>query len=279
MTEDAHKSQAETWFKSLRDTICAAFEGLEEKGGDPSLPAGRFERKSWERPGGGGGVMSGVKGRVFDKVGVNVSTVHGAFPEDFAKTIPGAGEDPRFWASGISLVAHMRNPRVPSVHMNTRMIVTTKSWFGGGADLTPAIEFQEDTQHFHQTLKTACDRHDSSDYPKFKAWCEDYFFQPHSNEARGVGGIFYDTLNSGDWTADFAFTRDVGTAFIDAFVPLVERRMMLAYSAEDRQKQLIKRGRYTEFNLLYDRGTLFGLKTGGNTEAILMSLPPEASWP
>jgi coproporphyrinogen III oxidase len=281
------QQEASVWFKTLRNTICAEFERLEDELSGTQLkdqPAGRFERKLWNRDDagkpGGGGEMSIMRGRVFEKVGVNISTVFGEFSDDFRKQIPGAAEnDGQFWASGISLVAHMQSPLVPAIHMNTRMIVTSKSWFGGGTDLNPMFPDEQDTADFHAALKACCDRHPPRSYQEYKEWCDRYFFIPHRGEARGVGGIFYDYLDSGDKNADFAFTQDVGKTFIDIYPQLVRRHMNKDWTDEQREHQLVKRGRYAEFNLVYDRGTQFGLKTGGNTEAILMSLPPEAKWP
>ena len=282
--EPSRQEKAAAWFGNLRDAMCAAFEEIERdlRGTEhASLPPGRFERKTWERAEGGGGEMSIMRGRVFEKVGVNISTVHGVFSEDFRKQIPGAAETGAFWASGISLVAHMRSPLVPAVHMNTRHIVTSKAWFGGGADLTPMFvdspETAQDKAVFHAALRHACDKHGADYYEKFSKWCDDYFYLKHRDEPRGVGGIFYDSLDA-DWEADFAFTQDVGRAFLDVYPRIVRDRMEQDWTPQQREHQLIRRGRYVEFNLLYDRGTTFGLKTGGHTEAILMSLPPEVKW-
>jgi coproporphyrinogen III oxidase len=277
---DQQKSRTAHWFESLRDRLAAALEAIEDeyaaaRGGS----AGRFERRAWQREGGGGGVMALLKGQVFEKAGVNVSTVHGTFSPEFQKQIPGAETDPRFWASGISVVIHPRSPLIPAAHMNTRHIRTTRAWFGGGADLTPVFPLERDTADFRGALKSACDGHDPGYYAKFKAWCDRYFFLPHRNEARGIGGIFFDDHDTGDFERDFAFTRAVGDAFLAIYPALARRHVLETWTPEQRQAQLVKRGRYVEFNLLYDRGTLFGLKTGGNVEAILMSLPPEVVWP
>lgn len=280
---DGEKAQASAWFQTLRDRIVAAFEGLEDAHGDGT--PGRFEVTPTTREGGGGGLMSVMRGgRVFEKVGVNISTVHGtlgarAQAAMAARGVPGMDSDPRFWASGISLVAHMVNPHAPAVHMNTRMFWTPGAWwFGGGADLNPCIEYGADTDHFHATLQGACDGQASGDYPRFKAWADEYFFIPHRGRARGVGGIFYDDLNTGDWGADFAFTRAVGEAFLPAVTPLWEARRGQDWTAADREAQLIHRGLYAEYNLVYDRGTKFGLETGHDANAVLMSLPPLARW-
>lgn len=294
MSMDSEKSRASAWFEELRNRICASFEALEDalsEGPHADMPAGRFTRKETRRAGdgdedAGGGVMSVMKGRVFEKVGVNISTVYGTLGPAAQKSMmarkdmAGVADDPRFWASGISLVAHMRSPKVPAVHMNTRMFWTPHGWwFGGGSDLNPMVEDPQDTAFFHNALKSACDAHDRAYYPRYKAWADDYFMIRHWNEPRGVGGIFYDDHCTNDWEADFAFTKAVGASFLDAFPPLVARHMHTAWTEEDRAHQLFRRGRYAEFNLVYDRGTRFGLETGHNPEAVLMSLPPVATWP
>ena len=282
---ESRKEQVRLWFEELRDRICQVCEIIETEAQLNPLgrAPGRFERTSWTRPvsdgEGGGGVMSLMRGRVFEKIGVNVSAVHGVFSPEFAREVEGAAEDPRFWASGISLVAHPCNPHVPSVHMNTRFLVTTRAWFGGGTDLTPMLPAHEDVKLFHAALQQMCDRHGSDYYARFHNWCDEYFFLPHRGEARGAGGIFFDGLATGGWDADFNFTKDVGLTFMDIYPRIVRRHMNEPWTESERERQLIRRGRYVEFNLLYDRGTRFGLKTGGNVEAILMSLPPEARWP
>src|SRR5512132_3416203 len=278
VVDTAIKTRVAVWFHTLRDRLTATLEAIEADG--PGEPSGdRFVRQPWTRPGGGGGVVDILRGRVLEKAGVNVSVVEGVFSDAFGGRIPGAAENPRFWAAGISVVVHPRSPLVPAAHMNTRMIATTRQWFGGGADLTPVFPDAEDTANFHAALRAACDGADPGYYPRVKAWCDDYFFLPPRGEPRGGGGLVFDALATADIEADFAFVRAIGLAFLDAYPHIVRRHMAAPWTAEQKRAQLVKSGRYVEFDLLWDRGTRFGIETGGGPEAVLMSLPPEAAWP
>ena len=269
------KTTAEKWFSTLRDKICKEFEDIENSLSNKNS----FKIKNWKRDGGGGGKMSIMKGNIFEKVGVNISTVYGKFSENFRSNIPGAEDDGKFWASGISVVSHPKNPFVPAAHMNTRLIVTSKTWFGGGGDITPMKPSKVMSREFHNDLKNSCNRHNENYYDEFKKWADEYFLIKHRNETRGDGGIFFDYINTGNWEKDFSFIRDIGETFLNSYSSIIKKTKNLPWNEKDREDQLIKRGRYAEFNLIYDRGTLFGLKTGGNIDAILMSLPPEVKWP
>ena len=266
---DVKKKEASDWFRSLRDDFCKTFEDLDSN---------KFSRKHWDHKGSGGGEMSVMRGEVFEKVGVNISTVSGEFSEDYREQVRGTSKSPKYWASGISLVAHMSSPKVPAFHFNTRFLVTEDFWFGGGTDMTPTIYDKSDELFFHESLKKACDKNNEDYYQEFKKNCDEYFYLPHRKEPRGVGGIFFDHLNTGDWQKDFNFVKDVGLETLKIISKIVSDKKDLSWNNEDKEKQLIKRGRYVEFNLIWDRGTLFGLKTGGSTEAIMMSMPPEAKW-